>query len=131
MLHRPPHVLCVGMNIGEKDSLPDLKDPNTVLDGIKLKFEHIPGEQRSVKYKTVALVYSSGPNHWVSAVKVKYKKTAASKTAVEGWLERDGQKDSCREVNGRTLDPKIKSGAVAGVLLKRVYKECENGVYLQ
>ncbi|KAH0340598.1 hypothetical protein KCU81_g6724, partial [Aureobasidium melanogenum] len=127
MLDRPPHFLCVGMNTGEKDSLPDLKDPNTVLDGVELKFEHISGEERSVKYKTIALVYSSGLNHFVSAVKVKYKKTASSKTAVEGWLECDGQKGSCREVDGRTLKPKIKSGAVARVLLKRVYNESENG----
>ncbi|KAG9676533.1 hypothetical protein KCU99_g2715, partial [Aureobasidium melanogenum] len=131
MLDRLPHVLCVGMNTGEKDSLPDLKDPNTVLGGVELKFEHISGEERSVKYKTVALVYSGGPSHWVSAVRVKYQKTATSKTAVEGWLGCDGQKDSCREVNGRTLNPKINSGAVARVLLNRVYKECENGMYLK
>jgi hypothetical protein len=64
-----------------------------------------------------------------SLLKVKYKKTAASKTAVEGWLECDGQKDFRREVNWRTLKPKIKSGAVARVLLKRVYNEYEKGVY--
>ncbi|KAG9533385.1 hypothetical protein KCU93_g448, partial [Aureobasidium melanogenum] len=52
MLDRLPHVLSVGMNTGEKNSLPDLRDPNTVLDGVELKFEHISGEERSVKYKT-------------------------------------------------------------------------------
>lgn len=77
------------------------------------------------------MVYSSGPSHWVAVINVRYKKTAKSITAEEEWLECDGQKDTFRETNGRTLNPKINSGAVARVLLKRVYKECEDGVYLK
>ncbi|CAD0088246.1 unnamed protein product [Aureobasidium mustum] len=63
MLDLSAHILCVGLNTGEKDNLRDLKEPNTILGGVELKSEHISGEERSVKYKIVALVYSSGPSH--------------------------------------------------------------------
>jgi hypothetical protein len=131
VIDRPPHILCIGLPTGEKTRMPDLSDPKTILDGVNMKYENLEGEARSVVYKAAALVYTSGANHWAVAANVKYKRTRAAKLMQEGWLECDGLTGAIREVNGRTLNPKIKGGSVARILFKRVYTDCDEEMQLR
>ncbi|THW08691.1 hypothetical protein D6D25_07877 [Aureobasidium pullulans] len=84
---RPPHILCVALNIKEPDTLPDLNDWREVLDGFDLAFETIQGSTRHVFYECVALVYITGPenNHWVAANRVQCSEQRTGPQVTDGF----------------------------------------------
>ncbi|THW49424.1 hypothetical protein D6C77_06766 [Aureobasidium pullulans] len=124
---RPPHILCVALNIKEPDTLPDLNDWREVLDGFDLAFETIQGSTRHVFYECVALVYITGPenNHWVAANRVQCSEQKNRPTGYR-WLLCDGMKTTCSVISGRTFNPLIRKGKVARLLYKRVYVDIEH-----
>jgi hypothetical protein len=124
---RPPHILCVALNIKESDTLPDLNDWSKVLDGFDLVFETIQGSTRHVFYECVAFVQITGSenNHWVAANRLQCLEQKNRPTNHK-WLLCDGTKATCSVISGRTFDLLIRKSKVARVLYKRVYVDHEH-----
>lgn len=114
---RPPHILCVALNIKEPDTLPDLNDWREVLNDLDLVFETIQDSTRHVFYECVAFVYITGSenNHWVAANRVQCLEQKNRPTGYR-WLLCDGTKTTCSVISGRTFNPLIRKGKIARVL---------------